>query len=72
MSANGMRALWIVVWMCTVSGTMWGQGKDPGPMTERLKGILEVDPNKKFDLSKARIAGNGLGIKEQKVFEARE
>lgn len=52
--------------------SVFAQGRDPGPMTERLKGILDVDPNKKFDLSKARITGNGVGIKEQKVFEARE
>jgi hypothetical protein len=60
------------VGMIVSEGLVFAQGRDPGPMTERLKGILDVDPNKKFDLSKARITGNGVGIKEQKVFEAKE
>jgi hypothetical protein len=68
------KRLWAVllVGVQLAVGAVFAQGRDPGPMTDRLKGILDVDPNKKFDLSKARITGNGVGIKEQKVFEAKE
>jgi hypothetical protein len=68
------KRLWAVllVGVQFAIGAVFAQGRDPGPMTDRLKGILDVDPNKKFDLSKARITGNGVGIKEQKVFEAKE
>ncbi len=66
---------WVLVWVvigAMGTGRVCGQGKDSGPMTELLKGILEVDPNKKFDLSKARITNSATGIKEQRVFEAKE
>jgi hypothetical protein len=67
-----MRVVLLAEVMFVTERAVFAQSRDPGPMTERLKGILEVDPNKKFDLSKAKITGNGVGIKAQKVFEAKE